>query len=91
MSQKIYRNQNTLGSATINPCHTDISLMTEREIRDTSLKRLLKGGGGVVDKSTIKDLKFISSEVILDASFYISCAITSFYKIMHFYVSDLNL
>ena len=69
MSQKNYRNQNTLGSATINPCHTDIILMTERELRDTNIKRLLykKKGGGVVDESTIKDLKFISSD------FYISC------------------
>ena len=46
VSQKIYRNQNTLGSATINPCHPDISLMTERELRDTCLKKLLKKGGG---------------------------------------------
>ena len=67
MSQKIYRNQNTLGSATINPCHTDIILMTERELRDTNIKRLLYKKGGGVDESTIKDLKFISSD------FYISC------------------
>ena len=29
------RDQNTLGSATFNLCHPDISLMTERELRDT--------------------------------------------------------
>ena len=57
MSQKIYRNQNTLGSATINPCHTDIILMTERELRDTNIKRLLykKGGGcGRIDYKRLK-------------------------------------
>ena len=48
MSQKIYRNQNTLGSATINPCNTEKILMTERELKETNKKRFLykKGGGG---------------------------------------------
>ena len=55
--QKIYQNQNTLGSATIIPCHPDISLMTERELRDTCLKKMLEGGG-VVDESTTQDFSF---------------------------------
>ena len=46
VSQKIYQKQNTLGSATINQCHPDISLKTECELRDTCLQKLLKGGGG---------------------------------------------
>ena len=46
MSQKIDRNQNTLGSATINPCHPDISLMTEPE-QDTCIKKIAKREGGV--------------------------------------------
>ena len=42
VSQKIYRNQNTLGSATINPCHPNIRLMTEQKLRDTFLKKIAK-------------------------------------------------
>ena len=58
MSQKIDRNQNTLGSATINPCHPDISLMTEPE------------RGGVVDESTIQDQVYISSVINFFYEYY---------------------
>ena len=55
MSQKIYRNQNALGSPTIIPCHTNISLTTERELRETSLKKLLyKRGRGRIDDKRLR-------------------------------------
>ena len=61
VSQKFYQNQNTLRSATINPCHPDISFMTKPELRDTCLKNLLiggVGGGGQIDYTRL----FISSQ-----------------------------
>ena len=58
VSQKIYRNQITLGIVTINPCHPDYpnsqSLMTECELGDTSKNIALM----VVDESTIQDFPF---------------------------------
>ena len=57
---EIYRNQNTLGSATINLCHPHITLMTERELRDTCLKKIAERGGGMswTNESTIQDFSF---------------------------------
>ena len=78
MSQKIYRNQKTLESATINPCNPDISLMTEHELRDTCLKKMLKEGGGCRGRIDYTRL-FIFFDVKF--KFLYICVLTSFINI----------
>ena len=67
----------TLGSVTIgNLCHPDcsnISLMTECELGDTSKRNAIR----VVDESTIQDFPF---PLLVRSNLFISLVITFFYK-----------